>query len=244
MLLGYVVAPATSAEEDAAAPGLVLYDPLESGTEKAPPQRVMSVPAYAQNNIEFVPGHEGNCVHFKGTNTGVKYPYAIFPFDRGTIEFWLAFDESPGTFENRHDILHYHAGKDWFSNYFTLFVGGEKDWGKTLYFMVCDGQAQRNHIGTSITTWKPGEWHHVALTWKLNDASNSAMALYLDHKLVESKSQLTIMQDKAVMETAKDDPNYGFVWLAPPGGSKTGFNVDELRLFNVQRQYSSAQGAK
>ena len=247
MLLGGADVPATSPAtpvKDKTDPNLVLYDSLESATEKAPPQRVMSVPAGAQDNVEFVPGREGKCVHFKGPSASVKYPYTLFPFDQGTIEFWLTFDESPGTFEKKHTVLHYHAGQTWFNNYFVLFAGGEKDWGRNLYFMICDGQAQRNHIKVSVATWKPGEWHHMALTWKLNDAGHSAMALYLDHKLVESKSQLNIMQDKAVMDAAKDDPNYGFVWLAPPDGSASGFKVDELRLFNVQRQYGSAPDTK
>ena len=38
-------------------------------------------------------------------------------------------------------------------------------------------------VDAGIRDWKAGQWHHVALQWKLDDDGKTAMALYIDGRL-------------------------------------------------------------
>lgn len=241
MIHGFMNCPAIAQD----ASPLVLHDPLEGIQEQAPPKRTL-VGSAAAINAMFEPGRSGNAAHFKtAEKTAMKYPASTILSDEGSIEFWIAFDESPSAFEKQHTLMMFHSKSpqkpDWWKNMFILLVGGEKEWGRVMIFMICDGQSQRNSISTSIIDWQPGQWHHVAVTWKINAQGDSAMALYLDQKLVSHKNSLTIMQDKTAINADVSDANYGHFWFAPPIGQLTDFKLDDFRAYNVRRQYSQSE---
>ena len=212
---------------------LVFHDPLE-GLDGGPEGRVM--PAV----VEFSPGKVGNGAHFVAGSRGIGYPVALLPFDEGTIEFRVSADEAPATFEHKRVLFQYSPDGSK-KNFFALFHGGEKDWGKELILLVCDGQEKRFSITRPLTEWQANEWHHVAVTWKLNAEQGSSIALYVDRELVRQADGLTIMQDRDAIEESKGNREFGYLWFGIPGPG-LGLKIDELKVYNVRREYSAAGG--
>ncbi len=233
LILGLAAMPGRTAEPVGAG-GLVFHDPLESA-DGGPDGRKIS-PA----GLEFVPGKVGNCAHFMAGNRGIGYPVELIPFNEGTIEFWVSFDDPPSSIQQKR-VLFQYSTDDSKKNFFALFHGGEKDWGKELILLICDGKEQRFQISRALADWGANEWHHVAVTWKLNAEKESSIALYLDRELVQQQGNLTIMQDREAIDMKKNDREFGYLWLGLPGPG-VGLKIDEFKVYKIQREYSSVGG--
>ncbi len=90
-------------------------------------------------------------------------------------------------------------------------------------------------VDAGIRDWKAGQWHHVALQWKLDDGGKTAMALYLDGRLASDRC----------LGSAKS-PNDRPLKMKPLpfpvqlGSMNTGYRpadalIDELRISSVRR---------
>lgn len=219
-------APAPTAEDT-----LVLHDPMEGLDKDVPKDRSVM----GSDKLKFEEGKVGNCLHFAEAGGSIRYPKAVIPCQEGTVEMWLAFDQSPDTFDKQKIVMLWPT-RGYHDNSIELLVGGESDWGKQLLFKICDKDKKRFNISTSIAEWKPGEWHHAAMTWKLNAEGKSTMALYLDRKLVRQLTDQTIMLDTDVIAKPNTDRECNYVWFCSGNGS--GFKMDELKIYKVKREYT------
>ncbi|HUS80991.1 MAG TPA: LamG-like jellyroll fold domain-containing protein, partial [Armatimonadota bacterium] len=103
---------------------------------------------------------------------GVKYPSEGFPLEQGCLQMWVRADFD-GTDEVRRWF--FDDANDRFKVF--KYTNGE------LYFQLRteDGGV---HAHTRIT-WQPGEWHHIACTWRnINSGLDDAVIrLYIDGAL-------------------------------------------------------------
>ena len=211
---------------------LVLFDPLQGVNRDVPPGRKI----WGGQDLAFGAGKFGNCVHFVGPQASIGYPSGLLPLRQGTISLWISFDHVPGAFAKHRNIFICPIS-GWFKNSIQLFVGGSKDWGHGLYYMLCNRHSRRFYLVTSLASWKANQWHHIAVTWRTGVPGESSLALYLDGKLVKKLSSQTILMDRR-----SPSPN-GKTWLwLHGGGSKAGFKIDEFKIYDVARDYSAVGG--
>ena len=125
----------------------------------------------ARRGLRFVPGKVGRCVDI-GDRPLVYECAGNFRADEGSCTFWV----SPDWRGSQRDI------------YSTLF--GAADWGMvykyqdqtSLTFATAkpDRDLYYDCGAPDISSWQPGEWHHVALTWS---RQQNARRLYVDGTL-------------------------------------------------------------
>lgn len=210
---------------------LVFSDPMEGLDKDAPTGRLVS----GDDKVKFEEGKVGNCAHFMAGGT-IRYPKAVVPCEEGTMEMWLAFDESPDTFvKQKIPVLWPTIG--YHHNSIELLFGGESDWGKQMLMKVCDKDAKRFNIDTSAADWKANEWHHVAMTWKFNAEGKSTIALYVDRKLVRQLIDQTIMMNMDAIKKPGADRETNYLWLNGAGATG-GFKMDDLKIYKVKREYT------
>jgi len=53
-----------------------------------------------------------------------------------------------------------------------------------MRFLLSDSAGQESNIGTNISDWAPGDWHHLAATWGQNDAGQFMQSFYVDGRLI------------------------------------------------------------
>lgn len=216
---------------EAADKTLVLFDPMEGPAKDAPAAREL----FGQQDLRFVPGKFGDCAYFAGQRACIRYPSSILPYQQGTIELWISFDEAPGQFTRQRNIFIWPI-KAWHDNSIELLVGGSKDWGRHLLYKVCDENAKRFYIITSLASWKPGQWHQIAVTWRTGLPGKSFMALYIDQKLVQRLADQTILMDPDAIRHPPF-PQGHWLWLHG-GGTQAGFKIDEFKIYNTARDYN------
>ena len=56
--------------------------------------------------------------------------------------------------------------------------------GVYMRFLMSDSTGQESNIGTNISDWAPGDWHHLAATWGQNDAGQLMQSFYVDGRLI------------------------------------------------------------
>ncbi len=131
----------------------------------------------------------------------------------GTVELWVRPDFQPGDGEN-HPLL---------SVGFSLHFGVSPEGVLAAYLPSEDG-SEIDLAMTSVLSWVPGEWHHVALTWNCDN--------------------LTLFLDGAPAAVAAR--RVGWSWIDPAQGMLVGTSVfqrdsgwdgavDELRLSSRER---------
>ncbi len=212
---------------------LVLSDPLGGLHHHVPPGREIS----NGNQIVFTRGKFGRCAHFlKGGS--ISYHSTVMPARQGTLSLWISFDKAPGHFVHERQIFIWHA-QAWFRSSIQLFVGGSKDWGKNdLFYIISDKKGKRFYITIPLTSWKAHQWHQIAITWKTGKAGKSSMALYVDGALQKARKKLAIRFSAKAIQSPSPESNK---WLyLNPSGTKADYKLEELKLYNVVREYSPA----
>jgi hypothetical protein len=114
-------------------------------------------------NKEFREGKFGQGFYV-GTGTWLRLPLSNKTFNRneGTIGFWFKPDQGmkDGKFRRMLSI----------GNEFSL----HKDQFDCLSFHIGN-----KHVTTKAVSWKAGEWHHIAITWK-NAEGEGDLSIYFD----------------------------------------------------------------
>lgn len=142
--------------------------------------------------VVFVSGKIGQAVHcgLKGEHRFLSYLTASVNFspnicpDKGTISFWVKPDWNGDEPSERY--RHFFSIR---SGLFYLY------WHRgALTFSSTSRSQARHHYApsVSVTNWKAGEWHHVAVTWQRNEKTmRGVKRIFLDGKLAgEAKDVL------------------------------------------------------
>ncbi|MFQ5810839.1 MAG: LamG-like jellyroll fold domain-containing protein, partial [Armatimonadota bacterium] len=119
------------------------------------------------------------------------------------------------------------------SNHSSLTISHTAD--GYLACIISNSRYEPRTVHASIRDWRGGQWHHVALQWKLDDGGKTSMALFIDGKLASDRC----------MGSAKS-PNTQPLELRELhlpiqiGSMNTGFrpadaDIDELRISSVRR---------
>jgi hypothetical protein len=114
--------------------------------------------------------------------------------EEGTIEFWIRpdWDVVPrfagprGSLE--HTLLNIGPVRPdhlYLSNHSSLTISHVAS--GNLSVILSNPSYESRTVDTGIRDWKAGQWHHVALQWKLDDGGKTAMALYLDGRLASDR---------------------------------------------------------
>ncbi|MBI2298188.1 MAG: LamG domain-containing protein [Armatimonadetes bacterium] len=115
---------------------------------------------------------------------GVRLPFRALTYDvagnldpeRGTLEFWFAAnfaERTAGETVYLHYLFDCRRGS---SDGVVVLITAAQSGARTLVF--CEQQPDAKEaqtLGFDVSAWKPGEWHHVAVTW-----GNSRRALFVD----------------------------------------------------------------
>ena len=164
--------------------------------------------------VHFVPGKWGAAaaVHKGGI---LLYPVPeILDFGTGTIELWISprlHGSDPVYSRYNHALLLYHSPRGE-----QFLISGSTSGG--FYAGVVIGKEFKGAGAGDISSWKPGEWHHLAFTYSTR---RSLARLYLDGDVVSESSW---------SPPALDGGGEGFTVGSDPYGNWTGFAVDELRI--------------
>lgn len=167
-------------------------------------------------NVAYTTAEFGQGMYVQ-SGVGPTYPGSLFnPFE-GTVEMWIAprSNGNGAIFANTgYSLFQYTAGN---GDYFAVGFDGQHTGRIVFTGANVNGQWESAYSGAAdISTWKAGEWHHVAATFS---ASSNHIRFYLDGVKVA-------------------DNNEGHYY--PPsasGGSvrigTTAFAVDEVRISSV-----------
>ncbi len=167
------------------------------------------------------------------------------PWSEGTIEFWLkpnwqseARAEGPrGSLE--HAFVHMgpiRPDHPTLSNVNSLALVHNAS--GYLSATLASSRYRHRSANANIRDWKPGEWHHVAMQWKLiddNKGGGTTVQIYLDGQLA-SKETLASPKETAAEALKRSK-------FRPPiqiGAMNTGVRpadaaIDELRISSVRR---------
>ena len=197
----------------------------------------------------FAPGVDGQAlampVHFSSLDP------PKLRVEEGTIEFWIqpAWDVEPrssgplGSLE--HTLLNIGPVRPdhlYLSNHSSLTISHVSS--GSLSAILSNPSYEARTVATSIRDWRAGQWHHVALQWKLDDGGKTAMALYIDGRLASDRC----------MGNSKH-PNDRPLKMKPLpfpvqlGSMNTGYRpsdaaIDELRISSLRRYRDSFVPAK
>ncbi|MFA5203515.1 MAG: glycoside hydrolase domain-containing protein [Lentisphaeria bacterium] len=118
----------------------------------------------------FQPGKRGQAL-LSGDGDGyVSYAVARnLLADRGTIEFWVSPQDWFGADEMFH-LFFEAAEPGWLMIYKHLVPGNG-------FFLLSGDHKVLTTASQDISAWRPGEWHHLAVTWEPRE-----MVFYLDGK--------------------------------------------------------------
>jgi len=171
---------------------------------------------------------------------------ATIQFSEGTIEFWVRprWDVVPRptgprgagghTFLNLGPIRPDHP---YLSNRDSLTISHSAN--GYLSCIISNSHYEARTAQTNIREWRKGQWHHVALQWKLDDGGRTSMALFIDGRLASDRC---VGSGKHRNDTPLKVKPLGLPIQI--GSMNTGFRpadavLDELRISSVRR-YSRA----
>ena len=188
----------------------------------------------------FAPGVAGQAlarpVHFSSLDP------PKLNLEEGTIEFWIRpnWDVIPryvgprGSLE--HTLLNIGPVRPdhlYLSNHSSLTIAHLAS--GNLSAILSNHSYEARTLNAGIRNWKAGQWHHVALQWKLDHGGRAAMALYVDGRLASDRC----------LGNAKNPNNQPLKMKPLPfpvqlGSMNTGYRpadalIDELRISSVRR---------
>ncbi|MFK5923315.1 MAG: glycoside hydrolase family 20 zincin-like fold domain-containing protein [Verrucomicrobiota bacterium] len=164
------------------------------------------------------------------------------PWAEGTIEFWLkpGWQSQPrlegprGTLE--HALVHMgpiRPDHPTLSNVNSLALIHSST--GHLSASLTSSRYRHRAASANIRSWKAGQWHHLAMQWKLDDGGRTTVQIYLDGKLSSAETYAT-PKDTAAEPLQPSN-------FRPPiqiGSMNTGVRpadaaIDELRISSVRR---------
>ena len=171
--------------------------------------------------------------------------------EEGTIEFWIqpSWDVVPHSSGPRgsleHTLLNVGPVRPdhlYLSNHSSLTISHTAS--GNLSAVLANPSYESRTVDAGILDWRAGQWHHVALQWKLDDGGKTTMALYVDGRLASDRC----------VGSAKS-PNDRPLKMKPlpfpvqVGSMNTGYRpadglIDELRISSVRRYSDSFVPAK
>jgi hypothetical protein len=160
----------------------------------------------------------------------------------GAVEFWVKprWDVVPRASGPRGSLEHtffnlcpVRPDYPYLSNHSSLTISHSAD--GSLSCIISNSSYEPRNIQAGVHDWKKGQWHHVALQWKLDDGGRTSMAFYIDGKLASDRCS-----------GSEKNPNDRPLKMKPTslpiqiGSMNTGFrpadaDIDELRISSVRR---------
>ncbi len=166
--------------------------------------------------ISFVPGRWGSALSVERGGI-LEYPLAgNLDLRNGSIEMWISprfAGTDPVYVKYNHALLLYQSRAG------DQFLVSESVT-RGLYAGSVVGHSFAGAGGGDISTWRPGEWHHLAFTWS---SAHTRERVYIDGAMA--------MESGAPMVAPPMDGRT-FTVGCDPYGNPTGFIVDELRISN------------
>jgi len=104
--------------------------------------------------------------------------------ERGTVEMWVCPLDWRGDDSKFHEFFA-TTRRGWILLYKYLTPG-------TLLFLVADDRAQSSWttVSANIREWEPGQWHHIAATWRPGE-----LAVYVDGEQTASARDAPLSPD-------------------------------------------------
>ena len=188
----------------------------------------------------YVPGVDGQALAMPAFFSSSDPPTIQLP--EGTVEFWIKprWDVVPRASGPRGSLEHtfFNLGPirpdyPYLSNHSSMTMSHSAD--GSLSCIISNSSYEPRNVRAGIHDWRKGQWHHVALQWKLDDGGRTSMALYIDGKLASDRCS-----------GSEKNPNDRPLKMRPTslpiqiGSMNTGFrpadaDIDELRISSVRR---------
>lgn len=162
--------------------------------------------------------------------------------EEGTIEFWIrpSWDVKPRSIGPRgsleHTLLNIGPVRPdhlYLSNHSSLTISHVAS--GNLSAILSNRSYEARTVSASIRDWKAGQWHHIALQWKLDDGGRTAMELYVDGRLASDRCLGNTKHPNDQPLKTKPLP-----FPVQVGSMNTGYRpadawIDELRISSVRR---------
>ncbi len=169
---------------------------------------------------------------------------------QGTIELWVKMESSweeigDSAYRNLVTLCEWREGQEFASGHVSLICNkGEGPIAKKVAFteetrVVKDGKLMpadqkewaevyrsRFHLDADISSWKKGEWHHIAATW---DAKKNERALFIDG--AKAASGESNFDDKTFVPRAADLMVGGLFYKS----QSISCIMDEVRISDIVR---------
>ncbi|MBE3096950.1 MAG: hypothetical protein IMZ44_07440 [Planctomycetes bacterium] len=192
----------------------------------------------------FAPGIEGLALAMPAHFDSVDPPK--INVEEGTVEFWVRpeWDAAPRSTGPRGPLEHVFLNLGpvrpdypYLSNHSSLTISHTAH--GILSAVLSNAGYEARTVDAGIREWRRGQWHHVALQWKLDDGGKTAMELFLDGRLASDRC----------VGSAKSPNDHPLKMKPLPypvqiGAMNTGFRpadalMDALRISAVRRYRSS-----
>lgn len=207
-----------------ALPGIVIL-PLCLWASELPVPRMRldfdsAMPSGAKvDKADFVPGYRGKAAHFSvNKHNNIKFDGKLTAFDNGTIAFRVKPD-LPLYRKTQRTILN---------------IGGVAKELQGVNFSIDGGALAVPVLRCENIRWQPGKFHHIAYTWKLNQADKDFpfrydVALYVDGRAVAMRTvNRRPIPAGTVTLGAYPVPEYGRPQLFELDGC-----IDDLEFYNT-----------
>ncbi|HUT94837.1 MAG TPA: LamG-like jellyroll fold domain-containing protein [Thermoguttaceae bacterium] len=188
----------------------------------------------------FAPGIDGRALAMPAHFSSLDPPK--LNVEEGTIEFWIqpAWDVVPHSSGPRgsleHTLLNIGPVRPehlYLSNHSSLTISHVSS--GNLSAILSNPSYESRTLDAGIRDWRVGQWHHVALQWKLDDSGKTAMALYVDGRLASDRCVGSAKSPNDRPLTMKPLP-----FPIQVGSMNTGYRpadapIEELRISAVRR---------
>ena len=162
--------------------------------------------------------------------------------DEGTIEFWIrpSWDVVPrssgprGSLERTLlNIGPVRPDHLYLSNHSSLTISQVAS--GNLSAILSNRSYEARTVSASIRDWQAGQWHHIALQWKLDDGGRTAMALYVDGRLASDRCLGNTKHPNDQPLKMKPLPFPVQVGSMNTGHRPADAQIDELRISSARR---------
>ncbi len=166
-------------------------------------------------------GKIGSGVFVDGTDTLTFSSAGNFDVLEGSIEMWV---KPEGNLSGEHWLFIVAQSPTLHNTEYRLWIADD-----VLYFRFLDEYESPSSVWTDVSSWNPGEWHHVAATWK---ASTDSMELYVDSSTGGNSYNIGGM---GYMGSMGDTMYVGSYKL---GTGQLNGTIDELRISDYEKSAS------
>lgn len=203
------------AQNQAVPPGRTLYAPLDGQTEAT--QARGSKLGKTEGPVKFAPGKVGQGLvvgDVEGVATGITFATAgHLSLERGTVSMWVQPLNWAGDDRYYHALFNVKLGANG-----QLMLYKHYSSGLAAYVDPEEGLRGKTFLARAINDWKPGEWHHLALTWTRRDT----LTVYVDGKVFKQ------LRGAALSELPlHDQMSFGGDWQRHGGQTV----IDEIMVF-------------